>query len=123
MDGAKILHVNKYMLHEMYFLDFHLTDKLKSCIEDAKIDYKRYCRALDIDYLIFDRVGKNVCKKQAVSPDAVMQLGFQVSRVGSRKIQFYTVRFINHLIPLSLRAAHKINLTQYKGKFLWTPFN
>ncbi|KAJ8930444.1 hypothetical protein NQ314_016771 [Rhamnusium bicolor] len=36
------------------------------------------CKSLEIDYLIFDRIGKNVCKKQAVSPDAVMQLGFQV---------------------------------------------
>ncbi|ERL94621.1 hypothetical protein D910_11897 [Dendroctonus ponderosae] len=77
-------------------LDFHLTDKLKCSIEEAKADYKHYCRALDIDYLIFDRVGKNICKKQAVSPDAVMQLGFQ------------------KFLPLSLKAAHKKNLGQEK---------
>lgn len=59
-------------------LDFKLTDKLKKSIKEAKNDYKQFCKGLDIDYLIFDRVGKNICKKQAVSPDAIMQLGFQI---------------------------------------------
>ncbi|CAH1153589.1 unnamed protein product [Phaedon cochleariae] len=58
-------------------LDIHLSDNIKSSIEDAKKEYLKTCSSLDIDYLIFDQIGKNVCKKQAVSPDAVMQLGFQ----------------------------------------------
>lgn len=47
-------------------------------IAQAKEDYKKTTKALDIDYLIFDKIGKNACKKQSLSPDAVMQLGFQV---------------------------------------------
>ncbi|VEN41671.1 unnamed protein product [Callosobruchus maculatus] len=59
-------------------LEMNLSDKMKNCIKEAKTEYAKACKALDIDYLIFDRIGKNVCKKQAFSPDAVMQLGFQV---------------------------------------------
>ncbi|XP_018578914.1 carnitine O-palmitoyltransferase 2, mitochondrial [Anoplophora glabripennis] len=59
-------------------LDLHLSDKIKGSIVQAKEEYKKMCKSLEIDYLIFDRIGKNVCKKQAVSPDSVMQLGFQV---------------------------------------------
>nr|XP_023028617.1 carnitine O-palmitoyltransferase 2, mitochondrial-like [Leptinotarsa decemlineata] len=59
-------------------LDMHLNNKLKTSIEEAKQEYSKICEELNIDYLIFKRIGKNVCKKQAVSPDAVMQLGFQV---------------------------------------------
>ncbi|KAJ8975817.1 hypothetical protein NQ317_013748 [Molorchus minor] len=59
-------------------LDMHLNDKLKNDIIEAREEYKRFYKSLDIDYLIFNRIGKNVCKKQAVSPDAIMQLGFQV---------------------------------------------
>lgn len=51
---------------------------MKNGIVQAREDYRKMCKSLEIDYLIFDRIGKNVCKKQAVSPDSVMQLGFQV---------------------------------------------
>lgn len=59
-------------------LDMKLNDNIKNHIKEAISDYKKTCKSLDIDYLIFDRIGKNVCKKLAISPDAVMQLGFQV---------------------------------------------
>lgn len=59
-------------------LDFHLTDNLKAAIIEAKKQYQNLYKALDIDYLIFKDIGKNMCKKQNVSPDAIMQLGFQV---------------------------------------------
>lgn len=59
-------------------LDINLNDKLQNCIQEARKDYNKFCKSLDIDYLIFDKVGKNICKKQAVSPDALMQLGFQI---------------------------------------------
>ncbi|CAG9855125.1 unnamed protein product [Phyllotreta striolata] len=59
-------------------LDMNLNDKIKSTINEAKKEYNKTCKSLDIDYLIFNKIGKNVCKKLAVSPDAIMQLGFQV---------------------------------------------
>lgn len=55
-----------------------MNDHLQTAITEAKQDYQKTCKSLDIDYLIFNKVGKNMCKKQGVSPDAVMQLGFQV---------------------------------------------
>lgn len=60
------------------FIDFYLNDDLKTAITEAKQDYQKTSKSLEIDYLIFNKVGKNMCKKQGVSPDAVMQLGFQV---------------------------------------------
>lgn len=61
------------------FSDFHLNDTLKNAITEAREEYKQKCKSLDIDYLIFNKIGKNMCKKLGVSPDAVMQLGFQVN--------------------------------------------
>lgn len=72
---------------DVYVPDFHLTDKLKTAITEAKQEYIKTCKNLEIDYLIFNKVGKNMCKKQAVSPDALMQLGFQVS--------FHCIMFIS----------------------------
>ncbi|KAF7270186.1 hypothetical protein GWI33_016801 [Rhynchophorus ferrugineus] len=60
-------------------LDIHLNDKLKNSIQEAKKLYKAFCNSLDIDYLIYDKIGRNICKKQAVSPDSIMQLGFQIA--------------------------------------------
>ncbi|XP_060537117.1 carnitine O-palmitoyltransferase 2, mitochondrial [Cylas formicarius] len=60
-------------------LDMNLSDRLKVHIEDAKREYRLFYSSLDFDYLIMDRLGKNLCKKQAVSPDAIVQLGIQVA--------------------------------------------
>ncbi|XP_050519122.1 carnitine O-palmitoyltransferase 2, mitochondrial [Diabrotica virgifera virgifera] len=59
-------------------LDLQLNKEMEVSITQAKKEYKNTCKSLDIDYLIFNRIGKNVCKKQGVSPDAIMQLGFQL---------------------------------------------
>lgn len=78
LNNSKVTQVTYQKVIKFFFLDFQLTDKLKSAITEAEEEYTKTCNSLDIDYLIFNKVGKNMCKKQAVSPDAVMQLGFQV---------------------------------------------
>ncbi|RZC42796.1 Carn acyltransf domain containing protein [Asbolus verrucosus] len=60
-------------------LDIHLNDYLKSCIEQARSEYNAICNNLDVNYTIFTGIGKDTCKKNQVSPDAVMQLAFQVA--------------------------------------------
>lgn len=66
-------------IDEVYRLDIKLTDQLKSEITNAKKEYVNLCKTLGINYLLFDGIGKNICKREAVSPDAVMQLAFQVA--------------------------------------------
>lgn len=41
--------------------------------------YKKICESLDVDAVIFEGLGKFDCKKKGVSPDAIMQLGFQAA--------------------------------------------
>lgn len=71
-------------MHELciiikYFLDFKLNDKLKSAIKEASKSYDELCKSLNINFIEYDGFGKNLCKKQNISPDAIMQLGFQVN--------------------------------------------
>lgn len=62
----------------MIIIDFNLDNKLKENIEKAVNSYKEWYSSLAVDYLIFEGLGKTKCKTFKVSPDAVMQLGFQV---------------------------------------------
>ncbi|XP_971442.3 carnitine O-palmitoyltransferase 2, mitochondrial [Tribolium castaneum] len=60
-------------------LEVHLNDHLRKCVDDAKNSYKTICDNLDVNYTIFEGIGKDTCKKSQVSPDAIMQLAFQVA--------------------------------------------
>ncbi|XP_044765642.1 carnitine O-palmitoyltransferase 2, mitochondrial [Coccinella septempunctata] len=73
---TKIVHENNT---ELIRLELNLSDNLKNEIHKAMTNYKNLCSSLDVNYLIFDGIGKNVCKRESVSPDAVMQLSFQVA--------------------------------------------
>ncbi|XP_071449222.1 carnitine O-palmitoyltransferase 2, mitochondrial isoform X1 [Hetaerina americana] len=64
---------------EVTQLDFLLDQEMKNVIAEAKSQYESVTNHLKIDIMEFPGFGKNVCKKQKVSPDAVMQLGFQVA--------------------------------------------
>lgn len=43
------------------------------------ISYQKTCNSLDIYDVITNDIGKDFCKKHNVSPDALMQLSFQVN--------------------------------------------
>lgn len=61
------------------FLEINVSDKLKSAIEDATVTYNETGHSLDVNYLIFNGIDKILCKRNRVSPDSIMQLGFQAA--------------------------------------------
>ncbi|XP_044741579.1 carnitine O-palmitoyltransferase 2, mitochondrial [Chrysoperla carnea] len=58
-------------------LDVNLDDQMSNIIKSTIHKYDQTCSSLDINILEFDGIGKKICKKNAISPDSVMQLGFQ----------------------------------------------
>lgn len=70
---------NSNVGNEVTKLDFKLNEKLKENIKQACRDYDTITGSLDLNFVEFDGLGKDFCKKHSVSPDAVMQLGFQTA--------------------------------------------
>ncbi|CAG9578903.1 unnamed protein product [Danaus chrysippus] len=60
-------------------LEFNLDDKSKNFIMNAKNEYSDWCNSLSIDYILYEQLTKEACKKFKVSPDCIMQLGFQAA--------------------------------------------
>ncbi|XP_061042558.1 carnitine O-palmitoyltransferase 2, mitochondrial isoform X2 [Eubalaena glacialis] len=60
-------------------LNFKLNDALKTGISAAKEKFDATMKTLTIDYIQFQRGGKEFLKKQKLSPDSVAQLGFQMA--------------------------------------------
>ena len=59
--------------------EFKLTDDLKTDIRKAQENLRNAVSNLDMQYLKYERYGKNYLKKKKISPDSFMQLAFQVS--------------------------------------------
>ena len=59
-------------------LDFSPSPKLKSAIEKAKKSIEENCATLSTDVLQYQKYGKKDIKNFQLSPDALMQLAFQV---------------------------------------------
>ncbi|KAG7201978.1 hypothetical protein KM043_004673 [Ampulex compressa] len=60
-------------------LEFCLDAKAQNIIEIEKKIYKEWTEQLSIDFIIYEMFGKDQCKRLRVSPDAVMQLAFQLA--------------------------------------------
>ncbi|CAG9785597.1 unnamed protein product [Diatraea saccharalis] len=60
-------------------LEFKLDDTSKGFIESAKKEYREWYKSLSIDYILYEGLNKEDCKKLKVSPDCIMQLGFQAA--------------------------------------------
>ncbi|XP_045768548.1 carnitine O-palmitoyltransferase 2, mitochondrial [Maniola jurtina] len=60
-------------------LEFNLDDKSKGFVEKARKEYSDWCNSLSIDYILYEGLTKEACKKFKVSPDCIMQLGFQAA--------------------------------------------
>ena len=59
-------------------LNFDLSPRLQSAIEAARDEVEGRTKSLCFDKLQYHRYGKNFIKKKSLSPDAIMQLSFQV---------------------------------------------
>ena len=59
-------------------VEFKLPDRVKDSIDQAKKDYEQVTNSLSVNLLQFNEFGKGLVKKHKLSPDAIMQLGFQV---------------------------------------------
>nr|XP_053634509.1 carnitine O-palmitoyltransferase 2, mitochondrial-like isoform X2 [Cherax quadricarinatus]XP_053634510.1 carnitine O-palmitoyltransferase 2, mitochondrial-like isoform X2 [Cherax quadricarinatus] len=60
-------------------LEFNLTSNLEAAINKAIQTYETNISTLQVNVLESKILSKNLCKKYKVSPDAMMQLGFQVA--------------------------------------------
>lgn len=60
-------------------LQFRLNDALKAGISAAKEKFDATMKTLTIDFIQFQRGGKEFLKKQKLSPDSVAQLAFQMA--------------------------------------------
>lgn len=65
--------------HVFVFLEFNLDEKAKSDLMAAKERYHGFTKSLGFSFFEFPAFGKNLCKAAQVSPDSIMQLGFQAS--------------------------------------------
>lgn len=72
-------------------LDFAVDSKLKQTVEEAIDRYKKWTDRLCVDYLLYDGFGKKECKEIGVSPDAVMQVAFQLAlyKLEARSVATY----------------------------------
>ncbi|XP_066586911.1 carnitine O-palmitoyltransferase 2, mitochondrial isoform X2 [Prorops nasuta] len=64
---------------DIHRIEFVLDTKAKGIIAEESKKYKQRTQNLAVDYLIIEGFGKNECKSFNVSPDAIMQLAFQLA--------------------------------------------
>jgi len=65
--------------HHVTRLDFHVNDGVKAAVDKARQQFDVNTATLNIDVFASELFGKKLCKQQKVSPDAMMQLGFQMA--------------------------------------------
>lgn len=66
-------------LIRIVLLDFKLDDQMREGIRKAKENHSAICNSLDLSVFRQFGMGKKVCKTSKVSPDSIMQLGFQLA--------------------------------------------
>lgn len=76
------------LVHE---LEFKLDDKAKKMIDEAKSEFNKMCTPLDIHVMEYNDFGRRFCKEKNISPDAVMQLAFQIAydRLTEKQVATY----------------------------------
>ncbi|XP_053693990.1 carnitine O-palmitoyltransferase 2, mitochondrial [Sabethes cyaneus] len=60
-------------------IEFKLDDRIREGVLTAQKHHSTITDSLDMNYLKYDGINKNICKKQKISPDSIMQLGFQLA--------------------------------------------
>ncbi|XP_011865217.1 PREDICTED: carnitine O-palmitoyltransferase 2, mitochondrial [Vollenhovia emeryi] len=60
-------------------LEFSIDAQSGGFIDQQRATYREWVNRLCIDFVVYEEFGKDQCKKLGVSPDAVMQLAFQLA--------------------------------------------
>ncbi|XP_011308577.1 carnitine O-palmitoyltransferase 2, mitochondrial [Fopius arisanus] len=64
---------------EVEKLEFKIDDVIKKTVNIASTEYDHWTQdRLSVDYILCDTFNKKMCKNAGVSPDAIMQLSFQL---------------------------------------------
>ncbi|XP_031846888.2 carnitine palmitoyltransferase 2 isoform X1 [Nomia melanderi] len=74
-----VYHLQKAAATDVKKLEFIVNDEIQSTINEQKEKYIKWMEQLSIDHIIYNEFGKDECKKYGVSPDAIMQLAFQLA--------------------------------------------
>lgn len=61
------------------FIEFKVDERIREGVIAAQNHHNSIMDLLDMNYLKYDGINKNVCKQKRISPDSVMQLGFQLA--------------------------------------------
>ncbi|KAK2579173.1 hypothetical protein KPH14_002697 [Odynerus spinipes] len=64
---------------EVEELRFVLDPKINHIINEERKNYETWVKQLCVDHFIYEGFGKNECKSIKISPDAIMQLAFQLA--------------------------------------------
>lgn len=99
-------------------LDLQLNLEIERGIYAAKEKFDNTVKGLDIAELQVHTYGKDYIKSKKLSPDAVMQLAFQVTRIAYFVIlpdmnnRWNSWRFINKLVKVykQARGPYKVNI-------------
>ncbi|XP_055636894.1 carnitine O-palmitoyltransferase 2, mitochondrial [Toxorhynchites rutilus septentrionalis] len=60
-------------------IEFKLDSKIRDGIIAAQNHHNAIIDSLDMNYIKYNGINKNICKQKKISPDSVMQLGFQLA--------------------------------------------
>lgn len=60
-------------------INFKIDDHIKKGIENAKNTHRDILDSLDMNFIRYTGITKDICKKNSVSPDSIMQLAFQLA--------------------------------------------
>ena len=61
------------------FSEFHLSDGVKTAVDNARRSFEKTTSNFGVDLFTYEGLTKSFCKEKKVSPDAMMQLGFQLA--------------------------------------------
>lgn len=71
--------VAKDVAEQVKHLKFELDPKSKEDVKKARDKWNNFTKSLDLNYVIYDKMGRNYFKAKKLSPDSMFQLAFQLA--------------------------------------------
>lgn len=94
--------------------DFQLSDRIKAAVNGARQRFQQAADELAVDIFLYEGFSKAFCKEKKVSPDAIMQLGFQV-RVICQSIKEVILLTFNAALQLAYHLQNGSNCATYEA--------